>query len=324
MTELDLDLRKRILDATGARSLLKAERVQSLWSGYGSIQRLTLAGGQYRTVILKHVRAPQRAAHPRGWATQRGDLRKRRSYAVEAAWYRHHARGLPTDCRVALPLLIECEGEDSWTLLLEDLGAAYPSLPRCITLSQARMCLNWLAALHAHGLHTAATELWPVGCYWHLDTRPDELAAMPEGEIKEAAVALDRALIDSPFQTLVHGDAKVANFCFADTAVAAVDFQYAGTGPGVRDVAYFLGSAFDETDLGLNADALVDHYFLQLRSRLGEHDDVDALEADWRALLPIAWTDFTRFLLGWAPEHGKLNTYTRQMSEQALRMISSS
>lgn len=36
------------------------------------------------------------------------------------------------------------------------------------------------------------------------------------------------------FQTFVHGDAKLANFCFGSNNVAAVDFQYVGKGIGVK------------------------------------------------------------------------------------------
>src|SRR5262249_45266375 len=95
------------------------------------------------------------------------------------------------------------------------------------------------------------------------------------------------------FRTIVHGDAKDANFCFSPSgAVAAVDFQYAGGGAGVVDVAYLLYDRRDER-AGLEA------YFAHLRDALVPSVDARALEAEWRALYPVAQLDFRRFLAGW-------------------------
>gem|GEM_PF-6732341 len=63
---------------------------------------------------------------------------------------------------------------------------------------------------------------------------------------------VDRLLGQARFQTLVHGDAKHDNFCLAARAngAAAVDFQYVGRGPGIKDVAYFLASCLTPSGLG--------------------------------------------------------------------------
>ena len=70
--------------------------------------------------------------------------------------------------------------------------------------------------------------LWPQGTYWHLATRLDELAAIDDAEIRASAQALDAQLAAATFQTILHGDAKEANFCFTrdGRSAAAVDFQY--------------------------------------------------------------------------------------------------
>lgn len=70
-------------------------------------------------------------------------------------------------------------------------------------------------------------------------TRPDELSAMKPSHLKGAAEAIDSKLNQCKFQTIVHGDAKVANFCFTpdSKSIAAVDFQYVGSGCGMKDVA---------------------------------------------------------------------------------------
>jgi hypothetical protein len=70
--------------------------------------------------------------------------------------------------------------------------------------------------------------------------------------------------------------------------VAAVDFQYVGGGCGMKDVAYLLD---DDREL--------DFYFSELRNRLSEDVDADALETEWRELFPVARLDYERFLDGW-------------------------
>src|SRR5690606_28569084 len=104
-----------------------------------------------------------------------------------------------------------------------------------LTDTEITACLRWLAAFHALFMHEAPVGLWEVGTYWHLATRPDERAAMQDLELRHAADAIDRTLNSASHQTIVHGDAKVANFCFASDrgAVAAVDFQYVGASAGV-------------------------------------------------------------------------------------------
>jgi len=141
--------------------------------------------------------------------------------------------------------------------------------------------LAWLARFHARWLGDAGEGLWPEGTYWHLATRLDELAIDPA-----RAHALDRALAGAAFQTILHGDAKDENFL----AAGAVDFQYAGRGCGMKDVAYLLHG---------HADAHLDHYFACLRDALAPGVDANALEREWRGLYPIAQQDFARFLAGW-------------------------
>ena len=110
---------------------------------------------------------------------------------------------------------------------------------------------------------------------------------MTDLDLRDAAPSLDAALHAARFQTLIHGDAKPANFCFGPDGVAAVDFQYVGGGPGIKDVAYLLWGAPD-------ADAALEVYFDALRAA-GAGD----AEPEWRSLYPTAVRDFERFLDGW-------------------------
>lgn len=154
--------------------------------------------------------------------------------------------------------------------------------------------LAWLAQFHARFLGgPLPAGVWPVGTYWHLDTRRDELANIADRALRDAASELAARLQGARFQTLLHGDAKDANFCFArGGAVAAVDFQYTGGGAGIIDVAYLLHGRRDDNAL--------DVYFDHLRCALARRSiDASTVEAEWRALYPIARRDFERFLAGW-------------------------
>ena len=124
-------------------------------------------------------------------------------------------------------------------MVLEDLDAAgFPVRLASVSPLQLRSCLDWLATFHATFLGVAPEGLWESGTYWHLATRSEELAALDDLRLKEAAPVIDQRLSAARFQTLVHGDAKLANFCFSeeDDGVAAVDFQYVGGGCGMKDV----------------------------------------------------------------------------------------
>ena len=116
----------------------------------------------------------------------------------------------------------------------------------------------------------APSGLWTTGTYWHLETRPDELDVLDDAQLKAAAEKIDRQLSEARFQTFVHGDAKLANFCFAETGagVAAVDFQYVGGGCGMKDVAYFISSCLDESSCEAGETELLDCYFGALKRSL--------------------------------------------------------
>ena len=311
-----------MLEATGASGVSGGERVQSLWSGFGEIRRLTLDGGRARSAILKRVDPAAGGAHPRGWDGEASRRRKLRSYAVETRWYTGFAARCDARCRVPALLGERHEGHARW-LLLEDLDVAYPKRRERLGAEQCLPCLRWLAAFHARFAGDAGEGLWPEGGYWHLATRPDELAAMADSPIRRAASALDRALSDCRYRTLVHGDAKLANFCFdasLDT-VAAVDFQYVGGGCGMRDLVYLLGSCLSGEETAAHESALLDVYFDELAAALGRDGRAELAEPiarEWRGLYAIAWTDFQRFLLGWMPTHPKITPYAWTLAERAL------
>ncbi len=312
---LDLSaLERMIAGGTGACSVVIGERVQALWSGYGEIRRATLGGVAASSVIVKYVVPPSaQALTP---AEARSHRRKLRSYRVERDFYRFYAARCGADCRVPAAIHSELAG-DRLLLVLEDLDAAGFELRRSrVSERELQACLRWLAAFHARFLGVVPDSLWNVGSYWHLGTRPDELRALADPELRRVAPELDARLNRARYRTLVHGDAKLQNFCFSSGggAVAAVDFQYVGGGVGVKDVAYFLTSCLSARELERDADRHLDTYFRELRVALQNRPaeqqaaddeprrDAARLEEEWRMLYPIACADFCRFLRGWAGE----------------------
>ena len=305
--------------------VLHFEKIQSLWSDYGAILRVSLSESIHKSIILKHIAPPQIQHHPRGWNSDIGHQRKLRSYEVESNWYSKYNHLLDQDCRS--PKLLGYQKQAGITvLILEDLSeAGFPNLYRDLHPDQIKKCLVWLAHFHARFLSIAPNQLWSIGTYWHLDTRLNELNAMENGPLKAAAKHLDKALNQAQFKTLVHGDAKYANFCFSNKdEVAAVDFQYTGGGCGIKDVIYLLSCIEGGIATQEKEDEYLQHYFNALKSRINDHGqdiDSDSMEEEWRHLYPIAWADFERFLAGWAPGHWKSTNYARSQVEKALKQI---
>lgn len=316
--------KSQILAASGAVEIKGYQVIQSLWSGYGEIVRLQLAGGPHPTLIAKAISLPDNVAHPRGWNTNTSHQRKIHSYEVEMQWYCHWYQQCDDLCRVARSYLVEGDEQQS-LILLEDLDAAGFSLRYSqLDLQGIKRCLRWLAHFHACFMGVEPDGLWSTGSYWHLDTRPDELVAMADGPLKQYAAEIDHKLSNARYQTVIHGDAKVANFCFAceGEEVAAVDFQYVGRGCGIRDVAYLMGSCLSSDECQQWQEGILEYYFAELAASLDQQAfDVVALEAEWRALYPFAWADFERFLLGWMPSHHKLNQYSGQQVSEVLNQL---
>ena len=318
-----------IRQTTHAQSVELGEEIQKLWSGYGVIQRATLSGVDPAQVIIKHIDISHARSNRRGWGGDLSHQRKVRSYQVEKKFYESFSANCGSACRV--PRFVAAEEKldnGGWIIVLEDLDTAgFNGRKQNVTARDIRACLAWLANFHVTFMGTEGKGLWPIGTYWHLATRPDELAAMPEGRLKQSAFQIDRRLNESKYQTLVHGDAKVANFCFSSMSpdrVAAVDFQYVGRGCGMKDVAYFVSSCLSDREATAQQESLLEFYFQRLQEALVKHKvntDFSALETEWRELYPFAWADFCRFLAGWSPGHWKLNSYNDQITQAVLSQL---
>ena len=358
--------------------LTRLELLQALWSGYGEISRFDHPKLN-TSVIIKAVKPPQQVNHPRGWHSDVGHTRKLISYQVEANFYQHFALKCDEHCYVPRFIAYDISPDvnklkpenktardcltpnyEEQVLVIEDLQAAgFNDDVNELSLDDIDAVIYWLAFFHARFMGETPTQLWPIGTYWHLATRQDEYKVMASGVLKQSAVAIDEALNNAHYKTLVHGDAKLANFCFGDfntgdvnesdfkskadddieshdvegspllaqkleKRVAAVDFQYVGSGVGVKDLAYFLGSCLCDDDLKALHIALCDKYFIYLQQGLKHYQqDVDfsALEKEWRKLYALSCADFHRFLQGWSPEHPKINTYLEEQTDIALAAL---
>ena len=310
-----------IARATGARSVEVGERIQSLWSGYGEIFRVHLEDAAVPSAVVKSVNPPP--LEDRRDASSHA--RKCRSYEVESVWYRSFAELCGDSCRVAKLFHCEKAGE-RWRFLLEDLDAAgYPDRRSVLAPDEIDLCLGWLARFHARFIGMKPEGLWRTGTYWHLATRRAELNRIADRDLRAAAPALDAKLRSAKFQTLVHGDAKIANFCFAPAGrgVAAVDFQYVGGGCGMKDVAYLL-SDHPTPHSDVAEAGHLDRYFAELRAALSGSDaqvDPDAVEREWRELYPIAFADFGRFLAGWAPDVWRRDKHAQRVVDRVIRSL---
>jgi len=309
---------KIILKSTGSRELYETEEVQELWGGYGKILRYGLIGSQQKSVVVKNVCLPERARQSRG-----GNLsfqRKLKSYKVEIAFYENWSKKCEDACRVPNWYAFEWQ-KNEFLMVFEDLDTAgFIRRKQSIGWKEMQLCLKWLADFHATFMGEKPEKLWTQGTYWHLATRPDELKAMKDTKLKNAAKAIDRKLNSCTFKTFVHGDAKLENFCFSEdgNSVAAVDFQYVGGGCGMKDIAYFIDSCLYDDECESWEDDILTYYFTELKKALDfkeKNVNFEALEKEWRQLYHVAWADFYRFLKGWAPGHYE-SRYSERISQK--------
>lgn len=320
------------LERTTQKEVRSPVLIQSLWSGYGACFRATLFDNAKNTsipVVAKCVQPSSQISHPKGWQTNTSHLRKCRSFDVEHYFYTHLQPSTTTDCLTPMCIAAASGENDSnaHILVMDDLdNAGFTKRATSLSVKQAQSVLRWLAAFHARFMGIVDTNVWPEGTYWHLSTRQDEWHAMKDGPLKREASRLSTQLSSARFQTLLHGDAKVANFCFTPdfTRCGGVDFQYTGLGVGIKDVAYFIGSALSESNQRTHTTQCLDYYFDCLSTHLIDtkyESQYHQIEQEWRALYPIACADFNRFLAGWSPDHWKINGELTRQTDIALATL---
>lgn len=300
------------------------ELIQNLWSNYGTLKKVKLTNGS--TAILKHLDIPEKIRHPRGRHSEFAHKRKLRSYQVESSWYKNECHAIHQNLR--MPLFYDlASSESSMKLLIEDLNAEGFKSRENASLSDIKKCVAWLANLHAKYLQAEENKfsIRPKGSYWHLETRPEELELMRDSELKTYAHEIDETLNNAKYKTIIHGDAKLANFMFSDNSVAAVDFQYIGFGVGIKDFMYFISSVLSSEQCYKLEESLLSHYFNELKLATSKNTDIEIdfeeLELEYRKLYAFVWADFTRFLMGWAPDHFKLHDYALEQTTKCLSLL---
>ncbi|PAJ75266.1 hypothetical protein CJF42_06355 [Pseudoalteromonas sp. NBT06-2] len=300
----------------------QVELIQSLWSDFGQLLRVELLDALMKSVIVKCIKVPTEISHPKGWHSDLSTQRKLKSYQVESTWYQEYSKLCAT--KVAKSYVSKTLNHET-VIILEDLACChFLPLKYDVSSKQIKQCLNWLAHFHAQHLQVNPKNLWQIGSYWHLATRVEELAAMNDSDLKAQAHNINTLLNKCEYQTIIHGDAKLANFLFNNEGAAAVDFQYVGGGVGIKDVMLLL-SSMPQT-LMKNETVYLDFYFAKLAKYLSRyHDYIDALDVckQWRSLYKFAWADFVRFLKGWSPNHFKLNQHSLAITELALIELNS-
>ncbi len=295
--------------------------IQPLWAGHGNLYRARLQGSKDNAIIIKEIKFDSRGPHKYNKKSQFAQRRKKESYQNELLWYKNFNY---KNSNFKIPYYITSEEtEEGIILILEDLKPkGFLPIKEC-TLEIIKQTITWLANLHATYLNKTESPFLKQGNYWNLSTRPDEFKALSEVD-KKAAQKIDQKLTRAKFQTLIHGDAKLANFLRNISDIAGVDFQYIGTGAGIIDLMYFLSSINDK-NLAKNEKKYLNIYFdsLEKSLKLIQPDFLNfyELKAEWQTLYNYAWADFYRFLIGWNPHHYKVNDFTSNKYHKIFNKI---
>ncbi|KAL0069753.1 hypothetical protein AAF712_003022 [Marasmius tenuissimus] len=257
-------------------TLKTTSTIATLWSNYGSIDRVTLRspnnGEKDQSIIIKTV-SPPKTDHNRA---DEGHLRKLLSYEVERWFYHNLAGRLPAGAARVARVYSAKEHDVKAApirLVMEDLSVEY-SVPAGDTLDvdETKAVLAWLANFHGTfwGVQNEGDirprlvppplqyaggnreGVWQQGSYWYLDTRRSELADIDRRQtwlLELAEKARNSMKTEAKaFGTLLHGDVKGANIFFAPRSqddpprCALYDFQYVGIGLVTRDLAKYLGT----------------------------------------------------------------------------------
>jgi len=272
---------------------------------------LTLESGARRSLVVKRTRPST------DWTARRtGDTLGR-----EAAMLAEPALGAIWEA-FACPYVAFASAGGEIALVMDDLSAhLFPDVRAPLDEEAEERLLGALAALHARFWSSPALALpWlarPEHLAGVLDARcaadPDARAVLPDAlrasvtdgwaaalkrlPLRVASVLTAPAtevgwLWDGLPRTLLHGDAKVANFAvLPDGRVAAFDWALLGAGPASVDVGWYL--AVNATRLARTREATLARYRALLTARLA----APLSDALWERLVRAGLVVGARMLL---------------------------
>lgn len=319
------------LAAAGELREALGQQLCELWGGMGAIVELeaSFSSGETRTLIAKVIDLP---AEPKNTS----ERRKKASYEVEARFYEkgHAERLIKAGAPCPVPLLIDrpqgAGGGGRLTICMTQMGGT-PA--HNLNPTQMRAALSWLARLHATYWGSRADEavaeggLHEQGCYWHLDTRLEELERWTdeqgfEGRLRRAARAIDARLKADKHQTICHGDSKSENMLFSNGGrdVSMYDFQYVGKASPGKDLAYCLICSRDLNEAAQVA--YLEHYLAELRPLLEAQGDTPPSLEELRLAYGLGVCDLSRWMVGWNRQYWASFRRTMQpRCEPTLRAV---
>ena len=363
MQRLTLGLLEDILspkiEGDSINRVSEEKTLAQLWAGYGNVNSFTcfLSNGEKIPLVVKRVNPPL--------VSSISHDRKVKSYHIEAAFYTEvspiiESVGMESNvtCAIPYPYLIEGNNETErddgppnpcFQFLLSDLRSQFPDEYGSINECRTRTALRWLASFHAifwehetvisnqtkeaAETNLTSSKLWDHGGYWHLDTRLEEWEDMGSSwlELKNCAFAIDERMKadGQQFKTLVHGDFKSANVLFnaEGTDCGVVDFQYCGTGYGMKDIVMFIVSSTSSKVLqSLGEKGLLEIYYEELILNLREigrlpEDRINAVTVEvLESQYKLALLDYVRFMAGWG-FWGSNSGYAENRTRALLREI---
>lgn len=283
----------------------------SLWAGYGqlvSVQATNVYNKQC-SLVIKHFIPPRRRHDG-----SEDHCRKVRSYSVESWFY----RGISSRMRERGVLVPELKGvleEDGVMIVMSDLcehGTYYTKRGNQLNLEEGKALLSWLAKFHAVHWRTRDPPqgLWDEGSFWQLGTRREELDDMEEvwvrrGLNRKTAEDIHEAIVKSRFRTVIHGDAKAANFFFypagqhdGSLLIGGYDFQYSGMATPLRDVAYVMCCSIKGDLVEACEDELLSHYYTELTRALRPDDADEYSMEELEVMYELCVVDLARFMSG--------------------------
>lgn len=283
-----------------------------LWAGYGQIVAVQATNGsnQSCSLIIKQCIPPQTCSN-----LSEDHLRKLESYRVESCFYTHISSRM-RGCGVLVPELKGVfEEEQGMTVVtmgdLGDHGRYYTKKGNQLDLKEGRALLSWLARFHAVYWKAAAAPqgIWEEGSFWQLGTRRGELdqldqAWVERGLDQRTAEIIHDTIRKTRFRTVIHGDAKSANFFFFDgddtgpLQIGGYDFQYCGMATPLRDVAYFLCCSMKQHHVSKYEDELLLHYYTELCAVLCAEDAEEYSLQELRTMYDLCVVDLARFMAG--------------------------